>query len=460
MKMNNESILIIDDEEEVRSLMSDVLADEGYVTHLAANEQEAIAIIKKSTLNLVFLDLWIGDDESAGIKILGKIRKTYPEVPVIIISGHGTIDVAVQAIQNGAVDFIEKTFFIERLLLTAKRALELYSLQKENAVLRNNKLDLEVFSIGSSAFTASIKSTVEKIAPFNCRVFIRSQIGIGADAMAFWIHKKSQRREGPFVYLNCIADNEENFEAELFGGEKFYGFIEKASSGTLFLEEITRLSKDCQRKLLQFLHEGRYTAGNRMVYSDLRLMCSSSENMEEFLASDRFSRELYHRLNIVNLHIPPLKDRREDIIPLVEYYISNSETFFGLKPKKIDSGAAAILQSYDWPGNIHQLKNVTECALINSADKNEIDRDSLPPELTASPGDKFDSLNVAKLVSLPLREAKECFESDYLRAQVIRFSGNISQTAGFVGMERSALHRKLKILGIHSDRKTKSSSSK
>jgi two-component system nitrogen regulation response regulator NtrX len=453
--MSNESILIIDDDDEVRSLMSDVLRDEGYCTHLAANEQEAIAVLKKSALDLVFLDLWMGDDESAGIKILGKIRKTYPEIPVIIISGHGTIDVAVQAIQNGAVDFIEKPFVIEKLLLTAKRALELRSLQKENAVLRNNKLDLEVFSVGSSPFTSSVKSIVEKMAPSNCRIFIRGQTGIGADAMAFWIHKKSQRRDGPFIYMNCSTDNEENFVAELFGGEKFYGLIEKAGSGTLFLEEITKLSGDCQRKLLQFLHEGRYAAGSRKVYADIRLMCSSNEDVERFLASGKFSQELYHRLNIMNLHIPPLKDRREDIIPLVEYYISNSEAFFGLKPKKIAPDAAAILQSYDWPGNIHQLKNVTECALINSTDKKGIDRDSLPPELIASPGDKFDSLNIAKLVSLPLREAKERFESDYLRAQVIRFSGNISQTAGFVGMERSALHRKLKNLGIHPDRKNK-----
>ncbi|MDR3187194.1 MAG: sigma-54 dependent transcriptional regulator [Holosporaceae bacterium] len=459
--MSSENILIIDDEEEVRSLMSDVLADEGYATHLAANEAEAVAVLKKSALDLVFLDLWMGDDESAGIKILGKIRKTYPEIPVIIISGHGTIDVAVQVIQNGAADFIEKPFVIERLLLTTKQALELRSLQKENAALRNNnKLDMEVFSVGSSIFTLSIKSTVEKIAPSNGRVFIKSQVGIGADAVAFLIHKKSQRRDGPFVYLNCIADNEENFEAELFGGEKFYGFIEKANSGTLFLEEITRLSKDCQRKLLQFLHEGKYAAGSRMVYSDFRVMCSSNDDMEEFLASGKFSQELYIRLNIINLHIPPLKDRREDIIPLAEYYISNSWSFFGLKPKKISPDAVAILQSYDWPGNIHQLKNVMECSLINSAHKNEIDRDSLPPELISSPGDKFDSLNVAKLVSLPLRKAKECFESDYLRAQVIRFSGNISQTAWFVGMERSALHRKLKTLGIHPDRKAKANSLK
>jgi two-component system nitrogen regulation response regulator NtrX len=458
--MSNENILIIDDEEEVRSLMSDVLSDEGYKTHLAANEQEALSIIKKTTLGLVFLDLWMGNDESAGVKLLGKIRKTYPEIPVIIISGHGTIDVAVQAIQNGAVDFIEKPFVIERLLLTARQTLELNILRRENATLRNNKLDTEVFSVGSSIFTSSIKSTVEKTAPSNCRIFIRSQTGIGADAMAFWLHKKSQRHNGPFIYLNCIADNEENFNAELFGGEKFYGFIEKASSGTLFLEEVTRLSKDCQRKLLQLLHEGRYAAGNRIVYSDLRLMCSSNEEIEGFLASDRFSRELYHRLSIANLHIPPLKDRREDIIPLVKYYISNSEMFFGLKPRRIAPDAMAILQSYDWPGNIHQLKNVTECALINSAGNNEINRDSLPPELTASPSNKFDSLNVARLVSLPLREAKECFESDYLRAQVIRFSGNISQTAGFIGMERSALHRKLKILKIHPDRKAKNNFSK
>ncbi|MDR1982951.1 MAG: sigma-54 dependent transcriptional regulator, partial [Holosporaceae bacterium] len=439
--MSNETILIVDDEAEVRSLISDVLADEGYKTYLAKDEQETFSLIKNSPPDLIFLDLWIGNDESAGLKILDKIKKMHSEIPVVIISGHGTIDVAVQAIQNGAFDFIEKPFVIDRLILTCKQALEIHRLKKENSVLKLNKFDTGVFSVGKSPFASSIKSTLDKIAPTNSRIFIKSKTGIGTDAIAFEIHKKSNRKDAPFIRVNCFHDDKEAFDHELFGTEKLYGYIEKADTGTLFLEDITKLSKDCQIKLLQFFQAGNYLTGNRRVHSDARIICSSSDDIDTMLSSHKFNHELFYRLNIVSLDIPSLKDRREDILPLINYYLSNSEAIFGLKSKNFTESALAILQSYDWPGNIYQIKNIVESSLINSMKSDEVDKNSLPPELTSSAKEKFVSLNVAKLISLQIKEAKEYFESDYLRAQIDRFSGNISKTAEFIGMERSALHR-------------------
>ncbi|MDR1560838.1 MAG: sigma-54 dependent transcriptional regulator [Holosporaceae bacterium] len=455
--MTNEKILIVDDEAEVRSLISGVLADEGYNAILAANEQETISCVKKNSPDLIFLDLWIGQDESAGLKILDKLKKTHPEIPIVIISGHGTIDVALQAIRNGAIDFIEKPFVIERLLMTTKRALELYRLKKEVFNLKSGKLDMEIFSIGSSIFASSIRPTIEKVAPVNSRIFMQSPVGIEADTIAFWIHKKSQRKEYPFVYVNCSFDESGKLESELFGNEKNCGHIENANLGTLFLEEVTGLSKNCQRKLLQFLQEGSYSVGNKKIYANVRLICSSNENMNDMLEYDKFSKELYYRLNIMNINIPNLKDRREDISAIIEYYLENSEIFFGLKAKKFTSDALAILQSYDWPGNLRQIKNVIEASLINAIGRKEINKQLLPSELISSTNEKFDSLNISKLIALPIKEAKDCFESDYLRAQVIRFSGNISKTAAFIGMERSALHRKLKTLDIRYEKQYKNS---
>lgn len=451
----SENILIIDDESEVRSLISGVLSDEGYQTWEAGNENEAFSIIKKHIPDLIFLDLWIGDDESAGMKILDKLKKAYFEIPVVIISGHGNIDVAVKAIQIGAFDFIEKPFVIDRLLLTCKRATEIIHLRKENVTLKNNRLDSEVFSIGTSSFALNIKSTIEKIAPANSRIFIQSPGGMSIDALAFSIHKKSPRKDNRFICHSCLGSNEIS-ENELFGTEKSYGYIENAHGGTLFLEDIAYLSLAAQKKLLLLLQEGKYSVGNRIIYSDVRIICSAINNtIDTMIESGSFSRELFYRLNIVNIIIPPLKERREDIIPVIDYYMSRSDQLFGLAPKKFSEGALAILQSYDWPGNFHQIKNIVESSLINSATSNkpEIEEKFLPPELTSSAKEKLDSLNIAKFISMPLKEAKESFESDYLRAQISRFSGNISQTANFIGMERSALHRKLKNLNVKNVRK-------
>ncbi|GHU11087.1 sigma-54-dependent Fis family transcriptional regulator [Alphaproteobacteria bacterium] len=458
MANENSNVLIVDDDPEVRKLVADVLADEGYAARVASNEHEAFAHFKKCMPDVVFLDLWIGEEESAGIKILEKIKRLNDEVPVVIISGHGTIDVAVQAIQNGAFDFIEKPFVIDRLLITCQRAVETCRLKRENMYLKNSRLDSEIFSVGTSQFATSIKSIVEKIATSNSRVFIDSPVGTEADVIAYNIHRKSSRSEHPFVYVNCISENSEVFENEFFGTDKTYGKLEKSGDGTLFLEEIDKLPKDLQRRFLSFLKDGKYTCGNRTVYLDTRVICSSnSENMQKVIDNGSFSSELFYRLKISEVIIPPLKNRREDIIPIINYYLSKSERFFGLPQKRFTENAFAVLQSYDWPGNVHQVKNIVESSLINASDSAGVylDENVLPPELTSSTKEKFDSLNAAKFITLPLKEAKEHFETDYLRAQVERFSGNISQTATFIGMERSALHRKMKALNLQCKKKIK-----
>ncbi|MDR1235831.1 MAG: sigma 54-interacting transcriptional regulator, partial [Holosporaceae bacterium] len=337
--MSNETILIIDDEAEVRSLMAGVLSDEGYKTELAKNETEALSLIKASLPDLIFLDLWIGEDESAGLKIIEKIRKLHFEVPVIIISGHGTVNAAVQAIQKGAFDFIEKPFVIDRLLITCKHALETYKLRKENFSLKINRFDVEIFSVGKSAFASSMDALLNKIAIGNSRVFIRGKVGTGTETVAREIHKRSARKDSPFVHVYCFSDNGENLTAELFGTEKFYGYLEKADTGTVFLEDVTKLHKDCQVKLLQFLQTGAYSLKNRNVRSDVRIICSSGEDTEVLTDPSKFNQELFYRLNIVALNIPDLKERREDIFPLVDYYILHAETIFGLKSKKITDDA-------------------------------------------------------------------------------------------------------------------------
>jgi two-component system nitrogen regulation response regulator NtrX len=275
---------------------------------------------------------------------------------------------------------------------------------------------------------------------------------MAADAMAYGIHRRSSRADQPFVYVSCIFDDPEKLDADVFGTAKTLGYINKASNGTLFLEDVLKLGKDSQRKLMTFLHGGKYLIGNRPVSCfDVRIICSATaESMQQALSNDSFSRELFYRLNIAEINIPNIKDRREDIPHLIEYYLSKSEQLFGLQKKKFTDNAMTILQAYDWPGNMHQMKNVIESSLINASDGNEslIQEHHLPAELMYSAQDKFESLNIAKLISLPLKEAKEAFESDYLQAQIEKFCGNISHTANFIGMERSALHRKLRTLNI------------
>lgn len=449
MDTKNAKILVIDDDAEVRSLISGVLSDEGYSTSLAANEQEAISSVKTCMPDLVFLDLWIGDDEAAGFKILDKLKNINSDLPIIIISGHGTIDIAMNAMRKGAFDFLEKPFVIDRLLLTCTRTLEFHKLKIENSSLKYDRLSPDIFFVGTSLFASNIKASIDKIANSNSRVFIKSPVGIGVDSIAYRIHQLSSRKDCNFINVSCISgENSKNFDDELFGTDKSYGYLEKASGGTIFLEDIDRLSQDSQRKLLMFVQSGKYQLPSRNVFSDVRIICSTVSG--EISKISEFNQELFYRLKIAEINVPSMSERREDIIPVINWYMSRSEELFNLKQKQFSDKALAILQAYDWPGNIHQIKNVVESSLINASDsnKNVIDETMLPTELSANTKDKFESLNIAKFITLPLKEAKDCFEKDYLRAQINRFSGNISQTANFIGMERSALHRKLKVLDV------------
>lgn len=452
--MDNENILVVDDDVEVRTLVADVLSDEGYTVHQASNESEAMNVLKNNDISLVFLDLWIGEDESAGLKILNKIKKTNFDIPVVIISGHGTVDVAVKAIHDGAFDFIEKPFVIDRLLITTNRAIETYKLKTENSTLKNSKLDLKVLDIGDSSFAQNINTQIKKIGELSSRVFIKAESGSGSNIVAYAIHKASPRR-GQFVYVNCSTNDEQKLENDLFGNDGAYGYLEKANRGTLYLEDISNVSKNIQRRLLEFFQNGYFMAGQRRVFSDVRIISSSNFDIDKAISNNDFISELFYRLSVSQIEIPPLRERKSDIIPLLKYFISKSDMILGRTKIEFSREVISVLQSFDWSGNVYQLRNVVENMLINLGTKTQITTECLPSEILSSTNDKYQALDVMKLILLPLKQAKEMFESDYLRAQINRFSGNISKTAEFVGMERSALHRKLKYLNVDVIRKHK-----
>lgn len=457
MPANNAKILIIDDDPEVRSLISGVLSDEGYQTFTASNEQESIAAVKSCMPDLIFLDLWIGNDESGGFKILSRLKNINIDIPVVVISGHGTIDIAMKAMRKGAFDFLEKPFVIDRLLLTCSHTLEFCKLRRENSFLVGDRICPEIFSVGNSLFAGSIKAVIDRISASGCRVFLSGPVGSGLDSIAYRIHQKSAYKDRNFVCINC--SDSETFADDFFGTDKFYGYVEKVNGGTIFLGNVDLLTPDTQRKLLMLIQNERLSLKSRTVYLDARIISSItvSNDVTEAEKLSQFNQELLYRLKISSINVPALADRREDILPMVDWYLSRSEKLFGLQPKKFTTEALAMLQAYDWPGNIQQLKNVVENSLINAANTNKIEMDEeiLPGEISAGTEVKFQSVNIAKFIGLPFKEAKEHFEYDYLRAQIERFSGNVSKTADFIGMERSALHRKLKSLEVEYSRNQK-----
>lgn len=452
-----EKILIIDDDAEVRSLISGVLSDEGYQTSTASNEQESISVMKSSMPDLILLDLWIGDDESGGFKIFSKIKNINSDVPVIVISGHGTIDIAMKAMRKGAFDFLEKPFVIDRLLLTCSHALEFSKLRRENRFLQGDRICPEIFSVGTSLFASTIRTVVAKIAASNCRVFLSGPVGSALDSLAYKIHQESAQKDHNFVCVSC--SEVDSFADDLFGTDKFYGYIEKARGGTVFLENVDLMNTDTQRKLLMLLQNERMSLHSRTVFLDTRIISSITVNrdMTECDQLSNFNQELLYRLKISTINVPGLIERRDDILPIIDWYVTKAKKIFGLAPKQFTSKALALLQAYDWPGNIQQVKNTVESALINGSNTGnpEIDEEELPSEIAGSTQEKFQSINIAKFIGLPLKEAKEHFEHEYLRAQIERFSGNVSKTADFIGMERSALHRKLKALDVEYTRNPK-----
>jgi two-component system nitrogen regulation response regulator NtrX len=456
-------ILIIDDEADIRSLVSGVLEDEGYVTRTAADGLAGLEAIKARQPSLVILDVWLGESDRDGLKILEIIKRDHPYVPVIMISGHGTIETAVTAIKNGAYDFIEKPFQSARLLLVTQRAIESSRLKRENADLKV-KFGDNVDLVGISPSLQAIRQTIERVAPTNSRILITGPSGAGKEIIARKIHMLSRRADRPFVVLNCATLHPDRLEAELFGTEiagldptvpRKIGLLEQAHNGTLYLDEVTDLPLPTQSKLIRVLQDQFFTrlGDSQKVEVDVRIMASSSAHIPQMVQDGHFREDLYYRLNVVPLHVPALQERVTDIPGLFYHFMAQAAMTNGRPPRRLTEEAMVILQSYSWPGNVRQLKNVVEWILIMASGdpRDDVQAEMLPPEVRSDMS-LASSSHAPNIVVLPLREARELFEREYLVAQVNRFGGNISKTARFVGMERSALHRKLRALGVHEGR--------
>jgi two-component system nitrogen regulation response regulator NtrX len=452
-------ILIVDDERDICTLIAGILEDEGNTARRAHNSTEAIDAVRQRRPALVILDVWLQGSELDGLQLLEIIHREDPPIPVVMISGHGTIDTAVSAIKNGAYDFIEKPFKADRLLLVVDRAVEADRLKRENATLRR-RAGGEVTFIGSSGNAAGVRGLVDKVAPTGSRVLVTGPSGSGKETVARMIHKGSKRVEGPFVIVNCSTLPAERLDIELFGTEgeaeadalRVSGAFEMAHGGTLLLKEVADLPMPLQNRLARVLQEQSYMrdAGRTRVEVDVRVLATTARNLPEEIALGRFREELYHRLNVVSLRVPPLSERREDIPELAIDLLRRVADATGLASRTIGEDTLAALQGHDWPGNVRQLRNVIERLLILApAGGGPIRADVLPSDVSEDAPSVLRWEKGGEIMQLPLRDAREVFEREYLLAQVTRFGGNISRTATFVGMERSALHRKLKSLGLH-----------
>jgi len=453
-------ILIVDDEADIRLLIAEILKDEGYDTRDAVNSTDALAAMKARRPSLVILDIWLENSELDGLGLLDVVRETHPSVPILMISGHGTIETAVAAIKRGAYDFIEKPFKTDRLLHMIERAIDAARLKRENEELRV-RAGGEVELIGRSATVNQLRQSIEKVAPTGSRVLISGPAGSGKEVVARLIHASSRRAEGPFVVLNCATMRPENLEDELFGqehgGMAKVGTLEEAHNGTLLLDEVADMPLETQGKIVRALQEQTFerVGGKTRVRVDVRVIAATNRDLREEITAARFREDLYYRLNVVPLRVPALRERREDIPLLARAFMARYASASGLPERQIGEDAMAALQSYDWPGSVRQLRNVIEWLLIMAPGepREPIHADMLPPEIgaIAPPVLKWD--RAGEIMGLPLRDARELFERQYLLAQVTRFGGNISRTAAFIGMERSALHRKLKTLGVHTSDK-------
>ena len=456
-------ILIVDDEPDIRMLIEGILRDEGYETRQAADADAAIAAFQLRRPSMVVLDIWLQDSRLDGLGILQALHSEEPHVPVVMISGHGTIETAVAAIQQGAYDFIEKPFQSDRLLLIVRRALEAASLARENAELRL-RAGPEISLTGESPAITLLRASVERVAPTGSRVLITGPAGAGKEVTARMIHARSRRADGPFVMLNCATLAPHRFEEELFGLEagldpgthpRRAGVLERAHGGTLLLDEISDMPLETQGKIVRALQDQTFErlGGSARVKVDVRVLATTNKDLTAEIAAGRFREDLYYRLAVVPLRVPSLCDRREDIADLAQYFVTRSIETSGMVGRELSTDLLAALQTYDWPGNVRQLRNLIDWLLImapgSAADP--LRADMLPPEI-ANQGPSVVSLDPsADMMELPLREARDLFETQYLQAQLARFGGNISRTAQFVGMERSALHRKLKQLGVNPD---------
>jgi two-component system nitrogen regulation response regulator NtrX len=454
-------VLVVDDEADIRDLISDILRDEGFTTKTAAGSAQVFKILQERTPSAIILDVWLQGSELDGLGILEIVKKRYPLMPIIVISGHGTIETAISAIKMGAYDYLEKPFSHDKLVLLLKRACEASKLKRENIDLKSkviNKTEL----IGNSYVTTKLKNDIDKIAVTTSRVLIHGMVGSGKELAARLIHKKSKRDKGPFVIFSPVCMNSERIHQEFFGEIEKYDneirrttILEVANNGTLYIDEVTGLPLSVQTKLLKFLQDQTFHKnGGQSIKLDVRIITATAKNILEEVNKGNFLEDLYSRLNVISLKIPSLYDRRDDIPVLVKYFVKQLSKFSGLKEREFSDETIAALQVYNWPSNIRQLRNMVEWTLIMNplpSNSNEVIKPTMiPSEILVNSGstiqkqdDNFD------IMSMPLREAREVFERQYLSAQMRRFGGNISKTSFFVGMERSALHRKLKLLNLH-----------
>ncbi|MBW8446124.1 MAG: sigma-54 dependent transcriptional regulator [Arenimonas sp.] len=450
-------ILVVDDEEDIREIVSGILSDEGHETRTAHDADSALAAISDRAPRLVFLDIWMQGSRLDGLSLLDEIKNRHPDLPVVMISGHGNVETAVSAIKRGAFDFIEKPFKADRLILIAERALENSKLKREVTELKKRTGDAAEL-IGTSVSVSQLRQTIEKIAPTNSRIMIFGPSGSGKELVARMIHKRSARAGGPFVALNAATITPERMEMALFGTEgtpgqpRRIGALEEAHRGILYLDEIGEMPRETQNKILRVLVEQQFerVGGSKRVKVDVRIISSSAYNLESLIAEGRFREDLFHRLAVVPVKVPALAERREDIPFLVDTFMRQISEQAGIRARKIGDDAMAVLQANDWPGNIRQLRNNIERLMIlaqSDSAETHITAEMLPQDLSDMLP-KISARNDTHIMTLPLREAREMFERDYLIAQINRFGGNISRTAEFVGMERSALHRKLKSLGV------------
>ena len=454
-------ILVVDDEADIRDLVSGILEDEGHRTRLARDSDEALKAIEDRRPHLVILDIWLQGSRLDGLEVLTVMKRAYPDLPIVIISGHGNIETAVTAIKRGAYDYIEKPFKSDRLVLVTLRALEASQLKREVKELKERSV-VSAEMIGKSTAINQLKNNIDRLAPTNSRILIRGSSGTGKELAARVIHQKSHRADGPFVVLNAAAMAPDRVEEELFGtedrtgGPRKVGALEEAHTGTLYIDEVADMPMETQGKVLRVLVEQKFIrmGGSQKVSVDTRIISSTSRDIEREIEEGRFRQDLFHRLNVVPLRVPSLAERREDIPELIHFFVGQVAQASGLSPRQIGEDAVAVLQAHDWPGNVRELRNnIERLMILAGGEPNTVITAEMLPEEIGSNVPLPVNGGAEHLMSLPLREAREIFEREYLLAQINRFGGNISRTAEFVGMERSALHRKLRALGVSSDQR-------
>jgi len=448
-------VLVVDDEADIRDLVSGVLEDEGYAVRSAADSTSALEAIEERRPSLVLLDVWLQGSRMDGLEMLQEVKRRDPSLPVLMISGHGNLDTAVAAIREGAVDFIEKPFEASRLVHLVARATETDRLRRENETLRAQFGQDDALG-GTSVAINTVRATLKRVAPTGSRVLITGPAGVGKEIAARMIHQWSPRAQAPFIVVSAAMMSPDRVEEELFGSESDGvprpGLLEQAHGGTLFLDEIADMPLTTQGKILRVLTDQSYhrVGGQRPIKVDVRVLSATSRNLQDEIGAGRFREDLYYRLNVVPVRIPALRERREDIPELANHFLIRFAAERRIPPPTLSDEAMAALQAHEWPGNVRQLRNIIERTIILAPGDRvaRIDVDLLPPEVLDHPGSVGVSGSTLTIMGSPLREARESFEREYLKIQIRRFSGNISRTASFIGMERSALHRKLKALGI------------